>query len=266
VTVLGSLPYLNVKPLIYPFENGQLPMGWSLKYAPPASLAEMLHNGEIAAAPVSSFEVLRSRDLVAVPGVCISSRAAVKSVVLLSRVPFEKIHTVALDSGSLTGAAMVRILLAETFDLSPIYKNTDPDIRIMLHESDAALLIGNAALEFRPVGLRVMDIGQGWKDLTGLPAVFALWAGREDLLTAEIAAILIAARDAGLEKIEHIADIESPKLGLTRSACREYLEQIINYRLGKDELASLEKFAALCKKHNLTLGATEGHVRFCNVG
>ena len=271
MTVLGCLPYLNVKPLIYTFENGHLPHGWSLRYAPPAKLAEMLHTGEVAAAPVSSFEVLHSDDLCAVPGVCISARGAVKSVLIFSRVPFRRIRTVALDSGSLTGAAMTKILLAEMFGLSPVYESVESDPRAMLRNADAALVIGNPAMQFRPVGLRVLDIGQAWRELTSLPAVFALWAGRQDLLTPEIAATLIAARSSGLGKIEQIADAEAPKLGLPQSVCRDYLSRVINFSLGEEELASLARFAELCRKHGLNLrgsdkAASEGRVRFCDVG
>ena len=263
MTVLGSLPYLNVKPLVYAFENGQLPEGWSLTYAPPARLAEMLHKGEIIAAPVSSFEVLRSDDLAAVPDVCISSRAAVKSVLLISRVPFQRIRTVALDDGSLTGAAMVRILLAEKFGLLPDYHQADPEPNAMLHRSDAALLIGNPALQFRPVGLRTLDLGQAWKELTGLPAVFALWAGRKDLLTPEVARSLIAARDLGVGNVAPIADLEAPRLGLTRLACRDYLRKSISFSLGDEELASLQRFAELCLEHGLI--ERPGRVEFCDV-
>ena len=267
MTVLGCLPYLNVKPLVHTFETGNLPAGWSLTYAPPSELAKMLHSREVAAAPVSSFEVLRSSDLVAVPDVCIASRGPAKSVLLFSRVPFSRIRSVALDTSSLTAAAMVRILFSETFGLSPAYQSADPDPGEMLRQADAALLIGNAAMLFRPLGLRVLDIGQAWRDLTGLPAVFALWAGAPDLLTPDVARLLIAARDEGLRDIDRIADAEARGLSLPRSTCREYLRDVINFRLGDDELASLEKFGELSLKHGLIDPDTPnaGHVRFCDV-
>lgn len=263
MTVLGSLPYLNVRPLVYTFEHGKLPDGWTIEQAPPAKLAARLLAGDMIAAPVSSFAVLGSEDLAAVPGVGISAPKSAKSVLLLSRVPFEQIRSVALDSGSLTGAAKTKILLTEMFGLSPEYKTADPDPSAMLHDADAALLIGDTALRFKPVGLRVLDIGQAWRELTGLPAVFALWAGRRDLLTPKIAARLLEARDQGIAKIDRIVETEAPRLGLLRSFCREYLKENMRYGLAEDELASLERFGDLALKHGLIQRAG---VRFCDVG
>lgn len=265
MTVLGILPYLNVKPLIYPFENGSLPKGWSLISAPPAKLAEMLHDGRIAAAPISSFEVLGSDDLCAVPGICIASHGPVKSVVVLSRVPFERITKVALDSGSLSGAAMTKIILHEKFGIAPEYLPAEPNPSEMLRTADAVMLIGNAALTFSPVGLRRIDIGEAWLELTGYPAVFALWAGKKDLLTPAIARHLLKARDEGLKKIELIVNTESEKLGIPRPLVREYLSKNICYTFGESERASLEAFAELCRKHGL-IPQNTGKVDFCNVG
>ena len=83
--------------------------------------------------------------------------------------------------------------------------------------------------------------------------------------------MLIAAKNSGLGKIEQIADAEAPKLGLPQSVCREYLSEVISFGLGDEELASLAKFAELCREHDLKLRgsgteASEGCVRFCNVG
>ncbi len=264
MTVLGILPYLNVKPLTYCFENCHLPKGWSLNIAPPAKLAEMLHRGTIVAAPVSSFEVIRSSDLCAVPGICISSPGSVKSVLLLSRVPFNRINSVALDSGSLTGAAITKILLKEKFGISPEYISIEPNPSEMLRNADAVMVIGDTALTFNPVGLRKIDLGEAWLELTGYPAVFALWAGRKDLLTPEIACHLIEAKKQGLNNLEIIVNSESQKLGIPRFIVREYLASNINYDLGEAEIASLKAFAELSREHGL-IPKNTGKIEFCSV-
>ncbi len=91
---LGCLPYLNVRPLVYTLEHGGLPEGWEFVYAPPSSLARMLETGEIAAAPVSSFACLANPDLKICPEICIAANGPVRSVLVLSKVPVEKIERV----------------------------------------------------------------------------------------------------------------------------------------------------------------------------
>ena len=116
---LGCLPYLNVKPLVYTLEHGGLPSGWELVYAPPSRLAEMLASGEIAAAPVSSFATFTNPDLDICPGICIAADGPVKSVLMLSKKPLENLNNVALDTGSLSGASMLKIILSELYDIHP---------------------------------------------------------------------------------------------------------------------------------------------------
>ena len=145
---IGCLPYLNVKPLVYTFEHGELPDGWDLVYALPAELAEMLVRDEIAAAPVSSFATFTYPEFDICPGICIASDGPVGSVLLLSKNPIEAVRTVALDTDSLSGANMLRIILAESYNLHPrfIPLSSEP-VAVVPDEADAALVIGNPAMQ-----------------------------------------------------------------------------------------------------------------------
>jgi len=248
---LGCLPYLNVKPLVYPFEHGQLQAGWELVYEPPSVLAELLAAGQIAAAPVSSFACLVNPELWAVPGICIASKGPVKSVLMFSRVQVTEIRSVALDTSSLSGAAMLRIILKELYNLVPDYLPASPDPMEMLRTADAALLIGNPAMMMPKDGLCVLDLGQAWLELTGLPAVFAVWAGQREALTAELILMLQRAKEEGMRQIEHISREESARLGLSYDICYDYLANVMNYDLGWEEIQSMEVFARKCHEHGL---------------
>lgn len=247
---LGCLPYLNVKPLVYTLEHGGLPEGWELVYAPPSQLADMLNAGEIAAAPVSSFATFGSPDFDMCPGICIAADGPVRSVLLLSKKPVENIDTIALDTSSLSGASMLKIILRELYALEPQFVRLAPDpVSSMLVKCDAALVIGNPAMQCPKQGLHILDLGQEWRDLTGLPAVFAVWAGKG--ITPELIAILHEARREGISRVREIARAESHKLGLEYELCEEYLSRVMVYELGERERQGLETFRRKAIEHGL---------------
>jgi len=258
-TKLGCLPYLNVRPLVYTLERAcperrrrsGLPEGWELTYAPPSELARMLAAGEIAAAPVSSFACFLNTDLEICPDICIAADGPVRSVLLLSRVPVGRIERVALDTSSLSGAAMIRIILQEAHGLRPEFvrfRMQDPLAPIPPH-ADAALLIGDPAMLCPKDGLVVLDVGVEWKNLTGLPAVFAVWAGRQ--MTGGLISLLREAKRVGLGLLPEIAREESARLGLSYEACHEYLAEVISYDMGERERESLEVFRQKAAAHGL---------------
>ena len=248
---LGCLPYLNVKPLVYPFEHGGLPEGWDLVYAAPSTLAKMLADGRIDAAPVSSFACLADSRLRIAPGICISSDGPVKSVLVLSKVEVDSIRSVALDTSSLTGAAMLKIVLAESYGLQPEFVSTNPDVGAMLARHDAALIIGNPAMLHDKAGLHILDLGEEWMKLAGLPAVFAVWAGPEGSLTPGLVHSLTEAKREGTRRISQIAEEESRRLGLPFDVCEDYLANVMRYDLGEREIESLRIFGRKLREHGL---------------
>lgn len=248
---LGCLPYLNVKPLIYPFEHGALPDEWKLIYEPPSALAGMLSDGTVDVAPVSSFACLADPKLTIVPGICIASDGPVRSVLMLSKVEPGSIRTVATDSSSLSGRALLRIILAENYGVEPELVTEDPGVQSMLSRHDAALIIGNPAMLCDKTGLNVLDLGEEWMKLTGLPAVFAVWAGIEKSLTPELIRNLSAAKEEGTKRIREIAEEESPRLGLPFEICEDYLANVMRYDLGSREMESLHMFGRKSLEHGL---------------
>lgn len=241
---LGCLPYLNVRPLVHSLENGGLPAGWEFVYAPPSALAGMLARGDIAAAPVSSFACFMNPDFGICPGICIAADGPVRSVLLFSKVPPNQITRVALDTSSLSGANMTKIILAEAFGLTPEYARGST-----MQDADAALVIGDPAMLHPKDGLHVLDIAEEWGKLTGLPAVFAVWAGRG--ITPELVRVLHEAKRAGMAILPQIAREESARLGLPYELCFAYLSEIMVYDMGEREEQGLEMFRQKAEAHGL---------------
>ncbi len=248
---LGCLPYLNVKPLVYRFEHGELPEGWDLVYATPSTLAKMLASERIDAAPVSSFACLANRDLGIVPGICIASEGEVTSVLMLSKCEPQKVRSVAADTSSLSGRALLRIVLSENYGVHPEFVDCEPVIEKMLAEHDGALIIGNPAMLADKTGLHVLDLGDEWMKLTGLPAVFAVWAGPKQSITPELVDQLTAAKEDGLQRIVEISKEQSLRLGLPQKLCEDYLARVMKYDLGPQQIESLRTFGQKARKHGL---------------
>ncbi|MCE5315118.1 MAG: menaquinone biosynthesis protein [Armatimonadota bacterium] len=253
---LGCLPYLNVRPLVYTLEHGGLPSGWEMVYAPPSRLAEMLATGEIAAAPVSSFATFAHADFSICPDICIAADGIVKSVLLLSKKELQNINTIALDTSSLSGANLLKIILNESYSMQPTFVRMPPDpVSDMLNVCDAAMVIGDPAMLYPKDGLFVMDLATEWKKLTGLPTVFAVWAGKH--ITPELVEVLHAAKSEGMSIVHKIAREESVRLSLPFEVCDEYLSEIMIYDLGEQETRGLNMFREKAISHGLVGASNE---------
>jgi len=252
-TRIGSVPYLNEKPLTRWFshtEEGRA-SGIEVVYAVPSELARMLQSGEIGAALVSSFEYFRTPGYAIVPGISISGQDDIESVRAFARVPWRKIESLALDTSSLTSAALLQILLAEQLDSHPAFLHAAPDLDSMLALADACLLIGDKGMLADGRGLNVLDLGHAWRRLTGLPFVYAVWLGKEENLTPHLIQSLVTAKAWGLTQIEVIAEEESRRIGATVRQCRHYLMEVMDYNLGEEHLRALETFGAKARAQQL---------------
>jgi len=114
----------------------------------------------------------------------------------------------------------------------------------MLDEADAALLIGDAALQVEPaeLGMRCLDLGEEWVELTGLPMVFALWSGPAEKITAELSATLRASCQAGLARLDEIIVEEAERRGFALELVQQYFTQNVTYLLGAEEEAGLQLY------------------------
>ncbi len=250
--IIGSVPYLNAKPLIKWFETPDgISSGIEVIEAPPSELARLLEEDEIDVALVSSFESFRKPELVHVPGVSISGQDEIKSVRAFSQMPYNMIQTIAMDTSSLTSVALLTIILAEVYNNHPQHHAMSPDLKSMLSVADACLLIGDPGMLADDTGLTVLDLGSAWRKLTRLPFVYALWLGKPDKVTSHIIESLQIAKDYGLTKLDEIAESESTRLNVPKAVTLDYVHNVMEYSLDQDLLMGLDMFRTKVYQNNL---------------
>src|SRR3990170_4606813 len=146
---LSIVYYLNSLPLAWGFVRGQQRNIFELDFSPPSRCADLLAGGSVDIGLIPAIEYQRIPGVRAVSGLSIASKRDVQSVLLVSKVPAERIETLALDNSSRTSVTLLHILLALRFKTKPSMKSLDPDLEAMLASSDAALIIGDTALKAR---------------------------------------------------------------------------------------------------------------------
>ena len=246
---LGAVDYLNARPLTYGLERRR--DLFSLRYDPPSRCAVLLHDGAIDVGMIPAIEYCRGPEYRIVPGMGIISRRTVASVALFTKVPLSRVRTIAADTSSRTSNALLRILCRELFHMAPEFTPMAPDADAMLVAADAALIIGDPALFLDPAarGVEKIDLGEQWTDLTGLPFVWAFWAGRPGVMSAEAVTAMVEARDAGVKRSDAIAAEYS---GPERAALGQaYLRDNIQYSMGEHEIAGVRKYYELATRHGL---------------
>lgn len=241
---LGAVEYLNTWPLVRGLDRH--PDRFAVRFDVPSRCAALLDEGSTDIGLIPSIAYL-SRDLVAVPGVGIASAGEVLSVAVFATRALADVRRVALDTSSRTSVALFRVLCARRWGIAPELAPQAPDLDAMLATADAALLIGDPALwtDHAARGLVKVDLGAEWAAMTGLPFVWAVWAGRQAAVTDDVIAALRQARDEGVAAIDEIAreyargrhDIE------VRAAA--YLRHHIEYYLDTRHQEGLRRFQAL---------------------
>lgn len=251
---LGAVEYLNARPLVYGLElhNHE----FSLRFDVPSKCAALLHEGSIDVGMIPSIEYLRGNGPYRiVPDVAIVSDGPVASVALFTAQPLRGIRSIAVDTSSRTSSGLLRVLCYEAFGVDAAFVPMSPDVDAMLGRCDAALVIGDTALFFNhsKPGLTKVDLGDEWTRLTGLPFVWAFWAGRTGVLGPAHLGALVKARDGGVAAVD---DIAAAYCGPERAARGQaYLRENIRYTLGEREQAGLRRFLELAVKHGVVESA-----------
>jgi chorismate dehydratase len=248
-----AVSYLNTVPLVWGLLHGPQRDRFELDFQVPAGCAEEVASGAADIGIIPSFELTRM-DLEIIPGTGIACRGPVRSILLISSRPAEEIRTLALDASSRTSAQLARIILERRYGTTPNCISHPPDLEAMLRVADAALVIGDPALRIEPARLPyyVYDLGAEWVQLTGLPMVFALWAGRKETVTPEITEVFRASWEYGRERMEDLVAQESARREFPRELVREYLTRHIVHELGPKEFAGMKVFLQMAKEVNRT--------------
>jgi chorismate dehydratase len=263
---ISAISFVNTAPLMWDFEHGEsageLSRHFDVSYTVPSHCAEQLHDGttDIGIIPVAAYTAIP--DLVIVPGVSIAAKDAVRSILLISKVPVEKIRNVATDDSSRTSAALVEVFLRKFVGIEPGFTRQQPELREMLRWHDAALLIGDPALQARTEGYFVYDLAEQWHRWTGRPFVFAFWAMRKAALAEvspeiNISRVFQQSRDRGLEHIPEIVSAWAPRLGLPEKLISDYLTENVDYTLDQENLEGLRLFFRYAAEYQVLPSASE---------
>ncbi len=246
---VGCVKYLNARPLI---------RGWpgNVEFDHPSALCQRLAKGQLDVALVSSFEFLRNPIYRIVDGVSISSDGPVYSVVVAHRGEFSNIEEIELDPASETAVNLLRCLLAELGLTARLTGGVPGSAGL----TRARLIIGDQAISFRQnhAGeFQLWDLGERWKELTGLPFIYALWLIRPEVPDAKsIAQRLRGLRDENLADIQAIvsdavADVADNNPAIAREFLDRYYHEYLRFGFGTREKQGLQTFADLCAKHGV---------------
>ncbi|MBW1602608.1 menaquinone biosynthesis protein [Streptomyces sp. JJ66] len=253
---VGHIQFLNCLPLYWGLARTGGLLDLELTKDTPERLSEQLVNGDLDIGPVTLVEFLRhSEQLVALPDIAVGCDGPVMSCVIVSQGDLGALdgQRVALGSTSRTSVRLAQLLLAERHGIRPHYYTCPPDLGLMMREAQAAVLIGDAALraalhDAPRLGLRVHDLGQMWKEWTGLPFVFAVWAARRDYLAREPETVrevhrsFLASRDLSLEEVHKVAEQAARWEAFDADLLARYFTTL-DFRLGPAQLAGVAEFA-----------------------
>jgi chorismate dehydratase len=265
---ISAISFLNTAPLMWDFEHGDAPKDFSIEYTIPSACAAALAANEADIGIIPAFTYAEIPGLVILPNIAIASKDWVRSILVVSRKPLEEIRTVAADTSSRTSVALTQVLFTKFFGGPRALSPHPPQLEAMLRDHDAALLIGDPALQVpRDTKYHVYDLAHIWREKTQLPFVFAFWAVRLDALNRKpqelnLTKVFQTSRDHGLEpqNLQVIAREWAPKLGLSEDDVRSYLTSNIHYYLDRENHAGLKLF--LLYAHEIGLIPSVPELRF----
>jgi chorismate dehydratase len=252
---VGHIQFLNCLPIYWGLMRSGALLDVDLHKDTPDKLNAALVAGDLDIGPISLVEYLRHADeLVLLPDIAVGSDGPVLSVNMVSTRPLADLAgaRVALGSTSRTGVLLAQMLLTQRYGVTPEYFRCPPELTQMLLEADAAVLIGDAALralyEAPGRGLTVTDLGQAWREWTGLPMVFAVWAARRDFAAEhpgqvkEVHQAFLRSRELCLSELDEVATAAARWEPFDAQTLASYF-RVLDFSLGDRQIAGLREFA-----------------------
>ncbi len=254
---MGHIQFLNCLPIYWGLARTGSLLDLDLTRDTPEKLSDQLVTGDLDIGPITCVEYLRhADDLLVLPDIAVGSDGPVMSCVIVSQVPLSRLdgRRVALGSTSRTSVRLAQLLLEEREGVRPEYFSCPPDLGEMMREADAAVLIGDAALranlyEAPRLGLEVHDLGAMWKDWTGLPFVFAVWAARREFaeqhpeVVREVQRAFVESRDLSLVEAPKVAEHASRWEPFEHGVLERYFTEALDFSLGDSQLSGIAEFA-----------------------
>ncbi|WP_250002193.1 menaquinone biosynthetic enzyme MqnA/MqnD family protein [Actinoplanes sp. M2I2] len=252
---VGHIQFLNCLPIYWGLMRSGALLDVDLHKDTPDKLSADLVAGHLDIGPITLVEYLRNADdLLLLPNLAVGSDGPVLSVNLISTRPLAELNgrPVALGSTSRTGVLLAQMLLAERYGAEPEYFRCPPELTQMLIEADAGVLIGDPALramyEAPRLGLEVTDLAEAWKEWTGLPMVFAVWAVRKDFAAAhpgvvkDVHEAFQRSRDLSLTELDEVATAAARWEPFDAATLANYF-RVLDFSLGERQIAGIREFA-----------------------
>ncbi len=241
---VAAVSFLNARPVTYGLEHGLGADRFAVSFAEPSRCAAAVAAGEadLALMPVAAYAAID--DLRVVPGIAISSRGTVRTVVLVGQVPWEEMTSIALDGASRSSQMLVRLLTRKR-GLNPAFVEIPhATIAEAATGTQGALIIGDLGLHIEGRFSHVYDLGQHWTESVGLPFVYAVWAGRQGAVSPDDVALLHESLRQGLLRRAEIGQAWARDNGVDASVGERYLLDNIRYSLDSSALSGATAFLA----------------------
>jgi chorismate dehydratase len=247
--------YINCEPVYYGIERGAVPATCRIVDGTPAELNRMLRAGDLDLSVISAIEYAHHPDrYLLLPDLAIGSDGPIESVLLLIRMKASDLDgkPVLLSKDALTSIHLVKILLTRRFGVTPRYVHADaPATDPLPQDMAGVLVIGDPALRSAGLLPYTIDLGQAWKELTGLPFVFAVWAVRREFYrdrraeTRQLHTALLHSKRYSVARLDEISESVYRRVGLSRQACSTYLKERLSFELSPRHLDGLREFFAM---------------------
>jgi chorismate dehydratase len=203
VCISDTLPYL---PLIYGLKDKLIQHNFSLVIEEPYQALKRLQEGEVELGIIPSVEYGQKKETWRIiPDIAVSSKGAAKDMLLFFHKGLKDIKNISIDDNASISLLLLKILIKEKFILNPEYIKMEPHLDTMLAQTDAAFITGEKAFEYARTNQNYLDLGEEWEDLTGLPFVYAFWAGREFTIKKEEVNIIKNAFELGKRNLMQIS-------------------------------------------------------------
>lgn len=235
---VAAVSYLNTKPLLYGIKRHPVMEQIDLIEDYPSKIAQMLIDDEVDMGLIPVAATLHMPQWFLTTDYCIGSVGAVASVCIFSEVPMAQIESIYLDYQSRTSVNLAKVLLREYWKKDVVYIDASgEDYRQHITGTTAGVVIGDRALEQRQQSKYIYDLGEAWRQHTGLPFVYAGWIANKQLPSSFIAAFN-EANAIGIHNIDAVV-AENP---FTVFDLKKYYTEYISYALDEKKREGLELF------------------------
>ncbi|MBL7047911.1 MAG: menaquinone biosynthesis protein [Nitrospira sp.] len=267
--IIGRIPYANLYPMFYYLHTQISRTRYKFISGVPSTLNRLLREGRLDISPSSSVEFLQHRnDYEILPWFSVSSCGEIRSILLFSTVPIEKLNgqTIAISTESDTSTMLLKIILNQFYSIKCKFQRISGEsVRTTLTHLPAVMHIGDTALieaknitqdqHLNKENIHIYDLGEIWQQHTSLPFVYALWVARKDLsqekksLLNALSRDLLDAKEYMRENLPLIAREAPQKEWLGEKELLDYWN-LISYDLTKSHMEGLTLFDKYAKKLN----------------